>query len=326
MHCHIALLPGDRPLDVVGDVHGELEALENLLGHLGYDEKGDHAQDRFLVFVGDLVDRGPDSPGVVRLVQKLIQQGNAQCLLGNHELNLLLGKERAGNEWFYGREQMLGGEEKVIPQVLADHETREDILLFLQTLPLVAERADLRVVHACWHPSAVAELRNDSRSILDLFYETEKDLTTAIGSSQLERNSIQADLVRQNGNPVTALTSGLERETSVPFRAGGKVRHVERVAWWESYTEDVPVVFGHFWRAIDPEKRAVKKGPYMFHDVPFEEALGPLQNAYCVDYSVGYRNIARAKGEQGERNAALMALRIPEYVLVEDNGCMHATA
>ncbi|TFG86728.1 MAG: hypothetical protein E4H19_04725, partial [Chromatiales bacterium] len=50
-------------LDIVGDVHGELDALHDLLARLGYDKDGSHPDHRHLVFVGDLGDRGPDSPG-----------------------------------------------------------------------------------------------------------------------------------------------------------------------------------------------------------------------------------------------------------------------
>ena len=60
------LFEGD--LDIVGDVHGEIGALESLLGELGYDSSGHHPDGRRLVFVGDLTDRGPDCPAVVRLV------------------------------------------------------------------------------------------------------------------------------------------------------------------------------------------------------------------------------------------------------------------
>lgn len=55
----------DGPLDVIGDIHGEREALETLLEKLGYDPAGRHADGRRLVFVGDFCDRGPDSPGVI---------------------------------------------------------------------------------------------------------------------------------------------------------------------------------------------------------------------------------------------------------------------
>ena len=61
----IAELP-DVHLDIVGDIHGELDALTSLLKRLGYDDLGRHPENRKLVFVGDLIDRGPDSPGVLR--------------------------------------------------------------------------------------------------------------------------------------------------------------------------------------------------------------------------------------------------------------------
>ena len=58
------------PLDIVGDVHGEIDALRTLLGHLGYAEDGSHPENRRLVFLGDLTDRGPDSPAVIDLVKQ----------------------------------------------------------------------------------------------------------------------------------------------------------------------------------------------------------------------------------------------------------------
>jgi hypothetical protein len=75
-------------LDIIGDVHGEIDALRALLTRLGYDTDGRHRDERRLVFVGDLCDRGPDSPSVIRLVQQLVADGRAQCVLGNHELNI----------------------------------------------------------------------------------------------------------------------------------------------------------------------------------------------------------------------------------------------
>jgi hypothetical protein len=64
-------------LDIVGDIHGEIEALDALLTVLGYGPDGEHAQGRRLVFVGDLVDRGPDSPAVVERVMKLVPARSA---------------------------------------------------------------------------------------------------------------------------------------------------------------------------------------------------------------------------------------------------------
>ncbi|MEV7073170.1 polynucleotide kinase-phosphatase [Streptomyces sp. NPDC093990] len=72
------------PFDIVGDIHGCARELESLLGKLGYVD-GVHPEGRTAVFVGDLVDRGPDSPGVLRRVMAMVKSGNALCVPGNHE-------------------------------------------------------------------------------------------------------------------------------------------------------------------------------------------------------------------------------------------------
>ena len=86
------------PFDIIGDVHGCRAELEILLERLGYllvrDSAGrpvnaTHAEGRTAVFVGDLVDRGPDSPGVLRLVMGMVAAGTALCVPGNHEPKLL---------------------------------------------------------------------------------------------------------------------------------------------------------------------------------------------------------------------------------------------
>lgn len=86
------------PFDVVGDVHGCRSELEGLLGRLGYgivcDELGRPVdalppEGRTAVFVGDLVDRGPDTPGVLRLVMGMVAAGHALCVPGNHENKLV---------------------------------------------------------------------------------------------------------------------------------------------------------------------------------------------------------------------------------------------
>ncbi|OIJ94258.1 polynucleotide kinase-phosphatase [Streptomyces colonosanans] len=72
------------PFDIIGDIHGCSSELEALLGKLGYAD-GAHPEGRTAVFVGDLVDRGPDSPGVLRRVMSMVASGNALCVPGNHE-------------------------------------------------------------------------------------------------------------------------------------------------------------------------------------------------------------------------------------------------
>ncbi len=86
------------PFDVIGDVHGCRAELEELLIRLGYDLTRDdagrpvdatHPQGRRVVFVGDLVDRGPDSPGVLRLAMGMTAAGHALAVPGNHENKLV---------------------------------------------------------------------------------------------------------------------------------------------------------------------------------------------------------------------------------------------
>ncbi|WP_326773681.1 polynucleotide kinase-phosphatase [Streptomyces sp. NBC_01445] len=72
------------PFDIIGDIHGCAFELETLLTRLGYAD-GVHPEGRTAVFVGDLVDRGPDSPGVLRRVMSMVKSGHALCVPGNHE-------------------------------------------------------------------------------------------------------------------------------------------------------------------------------------------------------------------------------------------------
>src|SRR5438132_1563656 len=86
------------PFDIIGDVHGCFDDLMELLGKLGYDVHGDSTDGRSyavgnpagrkLVFLGDLVDRGPNSPGVMRLVMSVVRSGAGFCVAGNHDVKL----------------------------------------------------------------------------------------------------------------------------------------------------------------------------------------------------------------------------------------------
>jgi hypothetical protein len=146
----------DGPLDIVGDIHGEIDALRNLLNHLGYGDNGVHPDGQRLVFLGDLIDRGPDSPAVVELVAGCVKAGNAQCLMGNHELNIVRNERKHGNHWFFGEPEALAKGGPITPQRLADEGDTQRILGFCRPLPLALERADLRIVHACWQPDMLA--------------------------------------------------------------------------------------------------------------------------------------------------------------------------
>ena len=88
------------PFDIIGDVHGCFDELQELLRKLDYEmEEQDeevgprfrvqHPDGRKVVFLGDLVDRGPASPRVLRLAMDMVSAGNTLCIPGNHDVKLL---------------------------------------------------------------------------------------------------------------------------------------------------------------------------------------------------------------------------------------------
>lgn len=77
--------------DIIGDIHGHAGALKALLADLGYVEKGrtwSHP-DRQAIFLGDFIDRGPRQVETVDIVRRMVDAGNAQAVMGNHELNAI---------------------------------------------------------------------------------------------------------------------------------------------------------------------------------------------------------------------------------------------
>ncbi|MCP3936388.1 MAG: polynucleotide kinase-phosphatase, partial [Actinomycetia bacterium] len=85
------------PFDIIGDVHGCSAELVRLLGELGYDTTTTpiaHPDGRRVVFLGDLVDRGPGVAEVLDVAMSMVQAGTALCILGNHENKL--GRALAG--------------------------------------------------------------------------------------------------------------------------------------------------------------------------------------------------------------------------------------
>ncbi len=151
-------LPRDRrdligPFDVIGDVHGCRGELETLLGELGYtierDERGRavgaaHPRARTVVFVGDLVDRGPDTPGVLRLAMGMVAARTALCVTGNHEYKLMRALDGRNVRVAHGLELSLAQ--------LADEdaEFRTAAHTFLRELPshYLLDRGRLVVAHA----------------------------------------------------------------------------------------------------------------------------------------------------------------------------------
>ena len=145
----------ERPVIVIGDIHGRLDLLERLLARLDRDH-----HDARKVFVGDYVDRGPNSRGVLDRLQGL---SDAICLTGNHEqmmLGFLDDPTEHSDRWLRngGGETLASYGIPLDPEpsaaailfaarTLADTMTQEGIA-WLRDLPLQWRSGNVLVTHA----------------------------------------------------------------------------------------------------------------------------------------------------------------------------------
>ena len=170
----IATLP-DTPLDIIGDIHGEYRALQQLLSHLGYTPQGTHPAGRHLILVGDLVDRGNDIPAVLSWYQQAHATSNAQMVLGNHEINLLLDDAKEGSGWYFDC-RAAQDDARFAPWRHYPAAQKIALHCFLATQPLILEHTDLRIVHAAWLPDAIARLRQADNELIANHRRWEKAL------------------------------------------------------------------------------------------------------------------------------------------------------
>lgn len=327
-----------RMYDIIGDIHGHAAPLEALLHKLGYTQGRDgcyRQAGRKAVFVGDLLDRGPQVRETVRIVRRMCQEGAAYCTLGNHEFNFigyqlqLPGSTAAAPR--YAREHSNKNTRQVAATLQDYHHHPDQLaedLAWLRSLPFWLELPNNgpRIVHACWDENA--------RHFLQL----------RLGGNRLqEPNSTAADAFWQAahtfGTPeflaCELLLKG--KELNLPdndsyFDNDGTLMRSFRLRWWENlagktyaelafpaqqnlpnrpvprpllqwhlpYPEDAPHVFvGHYWL---PPARAFPPRP-----------LTP--NVACVDYSIAKKGALAAYRWNGEAH-----LRPENFVTVGYEG------
>jgi len=150
----ILILNQNQNVDIIGDVHGCYDELCSLLKKLGYslDENHifknqpalSHPQNRAVVFVGDLVDRGPKIKEVLLLVMNILQHGKGYSVLGNHEDKLL--------RYLKGNPVTISpGLQTTIDQISSTSlEFKESLKAMLENLPthIVFDNNKLVVAHA----------------------------------------------------------------------------------------------------------------------------------------------------------------------------------
>jgi protein phosphatase len=140
------------PFDIIGDIHGCYDELIELLTKLGYVidnqsieyPKIAHPEGRKVLFLGDLVDRGLQSPQVLKLVMSMVESGTAMCVQGNHDAKLL--------KQMQGRDVQLthGLAETVAQMALETPEFHAKVKLFLDNLRshCVLDHKKLVIAHA----------------------------------------------------------------------------------------------------------------------------------------------------------------------------------
>lgn len=153
--------------DLIGDVHGCAMTLERLLARMGYspiDGCWSHPE-RLAVFVGDIIDRGPNIREALMLVKRMTEEGKALCIMGNHEYNAITFSTPCPEEDDYLRAHNTR-HTRLIAETLeqyADYQDEwQDCVEWMKSLPLFLETEHFRVVHACWDQILIDELRQRS--------------------------------------------------------------------------------------------------------------------------------------------------------------------
>lgn len=150
------------PFDIIGDVHGCCDEVEQLLQQLGYQQQPAineassfwhfptyrHPEGRKALFLGDLIDRGPRILDTLKLVHNMIHTGSAMCILGNHENKLIRKLNGRNVKITHGLEQTLS-EIEAIEENRRDQDIKE-VQLFLKSLisHYVFDEGKLVVAHA----------------------------------------------------------------------------------------------------------------------------------------------------------------------------------
>lgn len=162
------MIIGPEPVsgyDIIGDVHGCAKPLVRLLERMEYrchEGVWQHPQ-RKVIFVGDILDRGPNVREAMSMVQRMVDAGEAYMSLGNHEYNAivystLLSIPRNDRVARYYRR--LG---KHLRQSLVDYRGHlpewRSLIHWLRQRPLSLESEHFRVAHACWDSVNVNYLR-----------------------------------------------------------------------------------------------------------------------------------------------------------------------
>lgn len=292
--------------DIIGDIHGHADALKALLLSLGYEEGKSRAwrhPKRQAVFVGDFIDRGPKQVESVDIVRRMVQEGSAQAVMGNHEFNAIAwylpdpGQSgeylRPHNSKKYGNKNYI--QHKAFLDAVDGTPAHKEIIDWFLTLPLWLELDGIRVVHACWHASFMAYLEaqglQNRRLTADLMIEASREPVY-----EREKDTPTPSIFKA----VEALTKGVEIPLPHPHDFVDKDGHTRdrvRTRWWDPQAETYRQT-----AMIDDESRSqLPHDPIPDHNRIGHDGGTPIfvghywgsgtptllsEKVACVDYSV----------------------------------------
>ena len=156
-------------VDLIGDIHGHADKLEEILAIMGYVKEAgvyQHPAKRKLVFLGDYIDRGLKIRETLQIVKSMCDAGHALAIMGNHEFNAIC---------FHTKDKVKGGFYRKHTVVEIDQhietlrqfrnyaqEWEQVYLPWFHTLPLYLELDDFRAVHACWDDAHINWLETNT--------------------------------------------------------------------------------------------------------------------------------------------------------------------
>jgi hypothetical protein len=291
--------------DIIGDVHGEATLLEKLLKKAGYHKRGYnyHHPEKKAVFVGDFVNRGPEIRETLRIIRRMMDEGNALAILGNHEINLLLSsmKNEKGDSLLAVTGKRYASVFQTVQQFKSFPEEWKEIRKWLRSLPLFLELDPIRIVHACWKDENIVVIKREiqtGRIPKSIFRHLVSDPKSELSQSILQttrgiHHILPSDLriydnrhrnhpfyrIRWWNSPegLTFQQWSFESKFKLPNYTIPKEIIPESII----YPEDAPVVFfGHYCRG---------NGPWVIRD-----------NLCCVDACVTGKGTLAAYRWDGE--------------------------
>jgi hypothetical protein len=159
--------------DVIGDIHGRLDKFHALMLSLGYFESNNTyvpPAGRQAIFVGDLIDRGPEQVKLLQYVRRMVDAGHAHVVMGNHEFNAIAyvtedpGTPRECLRVNKGESPKCTQNRRqhaaFLAQVGEGTPQHKEWIEWFRTLPLHLDLGGIRVAHAWWDAQSAALLDN----------------------------------------------------------------------------------------------------------------------------------------------------------------------